>query len=444
MFRYAYRRLIDWKNNISHKPLLLTGARQTGKTWLLKEFGQNEYENTAYINFDFSPLPDEVFSGFNIQKIIRDISSLTGQPVFPSRTLIIFDEVQENPLALTSLKYFAESELGYNVCASGSLLSIGLHAGTGFPVGKVEEINLYPMSFNEFVLAKGGKAKFDFLKSSNWDEISLLNASFSSLLQEYCFTGEMPEVVKTYVEERDLYRTREIQRSILLGYEKDFSKHIPANLLSKVELVWNSLPSQLAKENKKFILSSIKKGSRIKEFEEAIKWLEEAGLVYEVDRCSKVGYPLKFYEEQNIFKLFPMDLGLLGCMTDVDLASRFVKDSFFEESNCAFAEQFIAQTIISSGFKSFYYAKANSRLKLDFVIQCRDLAIPIEVKLGNNTKAKSLKTVLGENPDLKAIRFSQMGFKRWDNIVNVPLFMADSWLRSLQKQDSSGLNPMRK
>ncbi|MBO6056135.1 MAG: ATP-binding protein [Alphaproteobacteria bacterium] len=436
MFRYAYRRLIDWKNNISHKPLLLTGARQTGKTWLLKEFGQNEYENTAYINFDFSPLPDEVFSGFNIQKIIRAVSSLTGQPVFPSRTLIIFDEVQENPLALTSLKYFAESELGYNVCASGSLLGIGLHAGTGFPVGKVEEINLYPMSFNEFVLAKGEKAKFDFLQSSNWDEISLLNASFSSLLQEYCFTGGMPEVIKTYLEGRDLYRTREVQRSILLGYEKNFSKHIPANLLSKVELIWSSLPSQLAKENKKFIFSSIKKGSRIKEFEEAIKWLEEAGLVYKVDRCSKVGYPLKFYEEQNIFKLFPMDLGLLGCMTDVDLASIFVKDSFFEEFNGAFAEQFIAQTIISSDFNPFYYAKSNSRLKLDFVIQYKDLAIPIEVKSGNNTKAKSLKTILVENPDLKAIRFSQMGFKRRDNIVNVPLFMADSWLRALKTSNT--------
>lgn len=431
MFRYAYRRLIDWKNNISHKPLLLNGARQTGKTWLLKEFGQNEYENTAYINFDFSPLPDEVFSGFDIPKIIRAVSSLTDQPVSPSRTLIIFDEVQENPLALTSLKYFAESELGYNVCASGSLLGIGLHAGTGFPVGKVEEVNLYPMSFNEFVLAKGGKAKFDFLKSSNWDEISLLNASFSSLLQEYCFTGGMPEVVKTYVEGRDLYRTREIQRSILLGYEKDFSKHIPANLLSKVELIWSSLPSQLAKENKKFILSSIKKGSRLKEFEEAIKWLEEAGLVYKVDRCSKVGYPLKFYEEQNIFKLFPMDLGLLGCMTDIDLTSIFVKGTFFAEFNGAFAEQFIAQTIISSGFNPFYYAKSNSQLELDFVIQYKDLAIPIEVKSGNNTKAKSLTTVLKENPDLKAIRFSQMGFKRQDNITNVPLFMADSWLRAL-------------
>ena len=350
--------------------------------------------------------------------------------------MIIFDEVQENPLALTSLKYFAESEMGYDVCASGSLLGIGLHAGTGFPVGKVEEINLYPMSFNEFVLAKGGKAKFDFLKSSNWDEISLLNSSFSSLLQEYCFTGGMPEVVKTYVEGRDLYSTREIQKSILLEYEKDFSKYIPANLLSKVELIWSSLPSQLAKENKKFILSSIKKGSRLKEFEEAIKWLEEAGLVYKVERCSKVGYPLKFYEEQNIFKLFPMDLGLLGCMADVDLTSIFVKGTFFAEFNGAFAEQFIAQTIISSGFKPFYYVKSNSQLELDFVIQCRDLAIPIEVKSENNTKAKSLTTVLKENPDLKAIRFSQMGFKRQDNIVNVPLFMADSWLRALKTSNT--------
>lgn len=437
MFRYAYRQLTNWKNMNPHKPLLLYGARQTGKTWLLKEFGKNEYENTAYVNFDFSPLPDEVFSGFDIPKIIRAVSSLTDQPVSPSRTLIIFDEVQENPLALTSLKYFAESELGYNVCASGSLLDMGLHAGTGFPVGKVKEVNLYPMSFNEFVLAKGGKAKFDFLKSSNWDEISLLNASFSSLLQEYCFTGGMPEVVKTYVEGRDLYRTREIQRSILLGYEKDFSKHIPANLLSKVELIWSSLPSQLAKENKKFILSSIKKGSRLKEFEEAIKWLEEAGLVYKVDRCSKVSYPLKFYEEPNIFKLFPLDLGLLGCMADIDLSSIFVKDTFFAEFNGAFAEQLIAQTLISSGFAPFYHAKSNSQLKLDFIVQCKNLAIPIEVKSGNNTKAKSLKTVLGENPNLIAIRFSQAGFKRQDNIVNVPLFMADSWLQALRRSGSA-------
>ena len=227
--------------------MLLDGARQTGKTWLLKEFGKNEYENTAYVNFDSDPLPEEVFTGFNIPRIIRAVSSLTGQSIVPSKTLIVFDEVQENPLALTSLKYFAESELEYDICASGSLLGIGLHKGTGFPVGKVEEVRLYPMSFNEFVRAKGGEAKFDFLESSIWDEISTLHSDFSSLLQEYCFTGGMPEVVKAYIDGQDLYKTRQIQKSILLGYEKDFSKHIPSSLLPKVNLVWNSLTSQLAK-----------------------------------------------------------------------------------------------------------------------------------------------------------------------------------------------------
>ncbi|MBR4399652.1 MAG: ATP-binding protein [Aeriscardovia sp.] len=436
MFRYAYKRLVDWKNSKPHKPLLLDGARQTGKTWLLKEFGKNEYKNTAYINFDSSPLPDEVFTGFDIPRIIRALSSVSGQTILPSETLIVFDEVQESPLALTSLKYFAESELGYDICASGSLLGIGLHAGTGFPVGKVEEVSLYPMSFNEFVMAKGGKAKFDFLESSNWDEISLLHSDFFPLLQEYCFTGGMPEVVKAYVGGQDLYRAREIQRSILLGYEKDFSKHIPVSLLSKVNLVWRSLPSQLAKENKKFLLSSVKKGSMLKEFEEALKWLEEARLIYKVDRCSKAGYPLKFYEEPNIFKLFPLDLGLLGCMAGIDPSAIFVKGTFFAEFNGAFAEQFIAQALISSGFEPFYYAKSNSRLELDFVIQCRDSVIPIEVKSGNNTKAKSLKTVLEENPDLTAVRFSRLGFKRQDDITNVPLFMADSWLRTLRKTSS--------
>ena len=443
LFRYAYKRLADWKNAKPHKPLLLDGARQTGKTWLLKEFGKNEYENTAYVNFDSNPLPEEVFAGFNIPRIIRAISSLTGQPILPSKTLIVFDEVQENPVALTSLKYFAESGLEYDICASGSLLGIGLHKGTGFPVGKVEEVSLYPMSFNEFVCAKGGEAKFDFLESSNWDEISMLHSDFSSLLQEYCFTGGMPEVVKTYIDGQDLYKTRQIQKSILLGYEKDFSKHIPSSLLPKVNLVWSSLPSQLAKENKKFTFSSIKKGSRLKEFEEAINWLEEARLIYKVNRCSKVGYPLKFYEEPNIFKLFPSDLGLLGCIADIDLASIFVKGTFFAEFNGAFAEQLIAQTLISSGFAPSYYAKSNSQLELDFVVQCKGSAIPIEVKSGNNTKAKSLKTVLDENPNLTALRFSQMGFKRQDRITNVPLFMADSWLRSLKKQDASALNPIK-
>ena len=441
LFRYAYKRLADWKNAKPHKPLLLDGARQTGKTWLLKEFGKNEYENTAYVNFDSDPLPEEVFTGFNIPRIIRAVSSLTGQSILPSKTLIVFDEVQENPLALTSLKYFAESELEYDICASGSLLGIGLHKGTGFPVGKVEEVRLYPMSFNEFVRAKGGEAKFDFLESSNWDEISTLHSDFSSLLQEYCFTGGMPEVVKAYIDGQDLYKTRQIQKSILLGYEKDFSKHIPSSLLPKVNLVWNSLSSQLAKENKKFTLSSIKKGSRLKEFEEAINWLEEACLVYKVDRCSKVGYPLKFYEEPNIFKLFPSDLGLLGCMANIDLASIFVKGTFFAEFNGAFAEQLIVQTLIANGFAPFYYAKSNSQLKLNFVVQDKGLVIPIEVKSGNNTKTKILKTVLNENQNQTAIRFSQTGFKQQDRITNVPLFMADSWLRALHKSESKWPEP---
>ena len=297
------------------------------------------------------------------------------------------------------------------------------------------------MSFNEFVRAKGGEAKFDFLESSNWDEISTLHSDFSSLLQEYCFTGGMPEVVKAYIDGQDLYKTRQIQKSILLGYEKDFSKHIPSSLLPKVNLVWNSLQSQLAKENKKFTLSSIKKGSRLKEFEEAINWLEEACLVYKVDRCSKVSYPLKFYEEPNIFKLFPSDLGLLGCMANIDLASIFVKGTFFVEFNGAFAEQLIAQTLIANGFAPFYYAKSNSQLKLDFVVQDKGLVIPIEVKSGNNTKAKSVKTVLNEKQNLTAIRFSQTGFKQQDRITNVPPFMADSWLRALHKSESKWPEP---
>ena len=427
MKRLAYNELLEWKSKADRKPLIMNGARQVGKTWLLKEFGANEYSNIAYINCDEIDEMKNAFSDFNTERLIRTFSILAGVAIQPGETLIILDEIQQVPIAITALKYFCENAPEYHIAVAGSLLGIGLHDGTGFPVGKVDEINLYPLSFKEFLMAMGNDILVKNMEEHRWEELSLVSHTFIELLRQYYYVGGMPEVVKLYVEHQDVFEVRTVQKQILADYRRDFSKHIPAELLPKVNMVWDSIPSQLAKENKKFIYSAIKKGGRAKEFENAIQWLVDAGLVYKVLRVSKVEKPLKFYEDLDAFKLFVLDLGLLGAITEVDAKDVLVNNTAFTEYKGAFTEQYVLQELAALGKKVYYHTRDRATLELDFVIQ-KYHVYPIEVKAEENLKSKSLKTVFDGNNDLKPVRFSMSGYMEQDWMVNVPLYLAAEWV----------------
>ncbi len=429
MKRIIYKDLLEWKDSKDHKPLIVDGARQTGKTWILKEFGKNEFRNTVYINCDEESGMKTLFFDFDVKRLLRAFSSMTEESIVPGETLIILDEVQEAPLAITSLKYFCENAPEYHIAVAGSLLGISLHQGTGFPVGKVDRLSMYPMTFSEFLEAAGRHQLLEMLTSHRWEEISSLGAKFTDLLRQYYYTGGMPEVVSLYLEKEDLQKVRDKQKKILLDYEDDFSKHIPPELLAKVRMVWNSIPAELAKENKKFIYAALKKGARAKDFEDAIEWLINAGLIHKVYRTRKIERPLKFYEDFDSFKLFMSDLGLLGAMSDVRAKEVITGENFFSEYKGAFTEQYVAQELIASGLKPYYYSKENSTLEIDFIVQKEEL-YPIEVKAEENVKAKSLKTVYDSNRGVKACRFSMLPYKEQDWLTNVPLYAVSEWLKT--------------
>lgn len=431
MKRLVYDSLLEWKNKSDRKPLILNGARQVGKTWILKEFGAKEYSNVAYINCDETKEINTIFSDFNTERLIRSFSILSGEPIKPGKTLIILDEIQVVPAGLTALKYFCENAPEYHLAVAGSLLGIGLHEGTGFPVGKVDEINLYPLSFKEFLMALGKDIIISNIESHRWDELSSFDALFTDLLRQYYYVGGMPAVVKAYIENKDVFEVRNIQNQILADYRRDFSKHVPAEILPKVNMVWDSIPGQLAKENKKFIYSVLKKGARAKEFENAIQWLVDAGLVYKVLRVSKVEKPLKFYEEFDTFKLFLVDLGLLGAMSDVDSRDVLINNNAFVEYKGAFTEQYVLQELKCLGKKVYYYSKDRATLELDFLIQNYNV-YPIEVKAEENLKSKSLRTIYESNDKLKPVRFSMAKYREQDWMVNVPLYLAAEWVKSAE------------
>lgn len=428
MERNVYHDLLLWKNKKNRKPLILNGARQVGKTWILKEFGSNEYESFAYINCDDTPEIKTAFSDFETSRLIRFFSALTGVDIKPEKTLIVLDEVQEIPLALTSLKYFCENAPEYHIAVAGSLLGIRLHEGTGFPVGKVDEINLYPLSFEEFCNALGMSILMNQVKEHRWNELCLMSHTFIELLRQYYYVGGMPAVVKDYCENKSLPAVRNIQNQILADYKRDFSKHVPKDILPKVNIVWESIPSQLAKENKKFIYNAIKNGSRAKDFENTIQWLIDAGLVYKVLRVKKIEKPLKFYEDFDAFKLFVLDLGLLGAMVQVAAKDVLVNDKAFTEYKGSFTEQYVLQELITLNKNLYYYSKENSSLEIDFIMQKEDL-YPIEVKAEENLRSKSLKTVFDSNPSLKPCRFSMSAYKEQDWLTNVPLYLVREWMK---------------
>ncbi len=427
MRRLVYNELRKWKNAVDRKPLIVDGARQVGKTWILKEFGHNEFKNVVYINCDKTTEMKSLFFDFDTARLLRAFGSIVEENIIPGETLIILDEIQEAPLGITALKYFCEDAPQYHIIAAGSLLGISLHGGSGFPVGKVDRLNMYPMTFSEFLEALGKKHLLNLLQSRKWVEISSLAPTFIELLRQYYFVGGMPEAVASYISDNDLLKVRAIQKRIIEDYEEDFSKHIPPDLLPKVRMVWNSIPSQLAKENKKFIYGALKKGARASQFENAIEWLLDAGLIYKVHRTKKIERPLKFYEDFDAFKLFLCDLGLLGAKADVTSREVLLGADFFSEYKGAFTEQYVAQELIANGETPYYYSKENSTLKIDFIIQKEEL-YPIEVKAEENVKSKSLRTVFDLNPKLKPCRFSMMNYRQQDWMTNVPLYAASEWV----------------
>lgn len=427
MKRYAMDKLVYWKNKRNRKPLILKGARQVGKTWLMKEFGKKCFKNTAYINFDSDVRMRRIFEDdYDIQRIIRMINIETGERIIPEETLIIFDEVQEAPKAISSLKYFCENAPEYAVVSAGSLLGVAIHEGVSFPVGKVESLNMYPMSFREFLTAMGEEALADIIEEKDYQALNTFSDKYINWLKLYYFVGGMPEAVNDYAECGDVTSVRDIQKQILELYENDFSKHTPNDELARIRMVWNSIPLQLAKENKKFFFGQIRKGARAKDFELAIEWLQDCGLAGKVYRVEKPGIPLKAYTDFSAFKIYLLDVGLLGAMSDLDARSILEKNELFTEFKGALTEQYVYQQIISETEYTPYYFSASSHTEIDFLIQKEGQVIPLEVKAEENVKAKSLKAYFNKYNPPYAVRTSMMDYRKEEWMVNIPLYAISS------------------
>lgn len=424
MERLILQQLIEWKNSKDRKPLILNGARQVGKTWLLREFAKREYKQEAYIVCRKNELARQLFSqDFDVDRILRGLRALTSVDITPHDTLIILDEVQDIPEAIEALKYFYESAPEYHIAVAGSLLGISLHENVSFPVGKVNVIDVFPMNFGEFLLAKGEKECYNLLQNRDFAVLNPLHDKYIDLLRQYYYVGGMPEVVKKYVETEELKEVRRIQKEILLGYERDFSKHAPKDQVPRIRMVWKSIPSQLFKENKKFIYGALKKGARANEFEIAIQWLTDSGLLYKVPRCTKPALPLEIYEDLTSFKLYMLDLGLMGAMVNTDPAQVLIKNDIFQEYSGGLTEQFVLQQMKSQHISPIYYHKTDdSRLEIDFLIQRDAKLVPIEVKAGGVVKSNSLTTLLKNNPDLHAIRYSMLQYIEQQQLANIPLY----------------------
>ena len=424
MERKAIKQLEDWKRREDRKPLIITGARQVGKTWLMKEFGAANYKQVAYVNFESNQQMRSLFEAdFSIDRILLAIEAVTGVKPQAEDTLIIFDEIQEAPKGLTVLKYFCENAPQYHLMAAGSLLGIALHQGTSFPVGKVDFVDMYPMTFREFLQALNEEKLLKLLDNKDWQLISMFKAQLINLLRQYYYVGGMPEVVLSYINTHDLNRVRVLQKAILNAYEQDFSKHAPASEVPRIRMVWNSIPSQLAKENKKFIYGLMKEGARAREFEQAISWLVDCGLVYKIHRIKKAAMPLKIYEDLSVFKLYMLDCGLLGALVEAPAADMLVENSIFSEFKGMFTEQYVLQKLIVCPEVSVYYCSSErSDGELDFVCQLPDKISPIEVKAEENLHAKSLRSFISRYPDLKGIRFSMSDYREESWMTNVPLY----------------------
>ncbi len=424
MYRIAIEKLYRWKESRRRKPLIIQGARQVGKTWLMKEFGRSAYRDMIYINFDSNSRMAELFaSDLNTDRLIMGIELYAGKKIDPDSTLLIFDEVQEVPRALSSLKYFYENAPQYHIICAGSLLGIALHEGTSFPVGKVDFLELYPLSFREFLMAVTGIQFAKLLDSQDYKMITSFKQTYIEALKQYYFIGGMPEAVENFTEERDFYEVREVQKRILEAYEQDFSKHAPLEIVPKIRMVWNSIPSQLAKENKKFLYGLVREGGRAKEYETAIMWLCDCGLVYKIERVKGGGIPLKAYVDQKAFKLFVVDVGLLGCMTGLSPKILLDGNDLFTEFKGALTEQYVCQQLKTlENLSIYYYTNDRGSCEVDFVVDTGERAVPVEVKAEVNLKAKSLKTYYEKYQPEISIRTSMADYRPEEWLMNLPLY----------------------
>ena len=424
MYRIAIEKLYKWKNNKRRKPLIIEGARQVGKTWLMKEFGKQAYADTVYINFDSNSRMANLFSAdLDTDRLIMGLELYAGRKINPENTLLIFDEVQEVPRALASLKYFYENAPQYHIVCAGSLLGIALHQGTSFPVGKVDFLKLYPLSFSEFLMATGNERFAELLKNKDYEMITSFKQTYIDALKHYYFVGGMPEAVQSFAESKDFNEVRAIQKRILAAYEQDFSKHAPNEIVPKIRMLWNSIPSQLARENKKFIYGLVREGGRAREYETAIMWLSDCGLVHKVSRVNAAGIPLKAYEDLKAFKLFIVDVGLLGCMTGLRQRTLLDGDDLFVEFKGALTEQYVCQqlkTIEDLGV--YYYTNDRGSCEIDFVVDTGEQIVPIEVKAETNLRAKSLKTYRERFEPELSVRTSMADYKKEDWLLNLPLY----------------------
>ncbi|MDY2623878.1 MAG: ATP-binding protein [Alloprevotella sp.] len=430
MKRLIINQLISWKENSQRKPLILNGARQVGKTYILKAFGKLHYRNVAYVNLDSQKELAKVFEqDFNVTRIIRSLSAFLNIHIEPQHTLIVLDEVQECPAALHALKYFCEDAPEYHVVVAGSLLGISMHGNSSFPVGKVDMLRMFPLTFEEFLMALGEEQLIKLMKDGETEVIDTLSGRFVDCLRQYYYTGGMPAVVKEYITSGNLQSVRQLQKQILFDYRRDFSKHAPAEQVPRINLVWDSIPAQLARENKKFIYGALKKGGRAKEFEMAIQWLIDAGLVYRVYRANKPSLPLKFYEDLSAFKLFSLDVGLMGAMADSPAEAVLVNNQAFVEYKGAMTELYVLTQLQPTGIPIYYYSSNDSLSEIDFLVQSGARIVPIEVKAEVNVKSKSLSAFIQKHPDLTGLRLSLLPFQTQDWMENRPLYAPLCWLK---------------
>ena len=429
MERELIRELQKWKKRKRRKPLIIKGARQVGKTWLMKEFGQRFFENVAYINCDNNENVRNIFEmDYQIPRIISALQIESHQQIQPDKTLIIFDEIQEVPKALSCLKYFCEEAPEYAIVAAGSLLGIALHEGTSFPVGKVDFMELHPMSFSEFLRAVGEEGLADALQGDDYTLVNSFAPKYTELLRRYYYVGGMPEVVAEYAENGDFFEVQRLQRQILDYYMEDFSKHAPERDVPRIHMVWNSIPAQLARENRKFLYGSLREGARAKDFEIAIQWLEDCGLIHRSYRVKKPGMPLNAYADMSAFKMYMLDVGLLVAKSELAPEVLLQGNRMFTEFKGALTEQFVAQELCVSNRSLYYFAKEKSDGEIDFMLQKGMDIIPLEVKAEENLQAKSLKAYCAEFAPQQAVRTSLSKYRKEDWMTNVPLYLLRAFL----------------
>ncbi len=427
MERLLISQLLKWKESHSRKPLVLEGARQVGKTWLLKEFGRKCFKDVCYINFEQSDVLGEVFAGdLSPQRIIEQLSIYNGKLIEPEQTLIIFDEVQEMPRALTSLKYFCEEAPEYVICCAGSLLGIALHEGTSFPVGKTDFLHLYPLSFKEFLIANEEKMLVDYIDKGNRN-LGAFENRLTDYLKKYMIIGGMPAVVMEWLDSKDYNKVNRIQQELIAAYQKDFSKHAPNSMVEKIRYIWNSIPSQLAKENKKFVYGLVREGARAREYEDAIMWLCDAGEIIRTHNVSKPDIPISAYADLKSFKVFLLDVGLLRAMSRVSPKVILEGSRIFEEFKGALTEQYVCQELqnYSDVLETNYYWSSSATAEVDFLVSDGWDVYPLEVKAGVTMNAKSLKLYREKYSPKWALRTSLLPYERNEvsKTINIPLYM---------------------